>query len=66
MPMTNAERQAAWRARQRETHKRTNTVFCCTDDEAFYLRRVLEQMRREKSVPAMMRRPNGTMSPLDA
>lgn len=63
--MTNAERQAAYKARQRAQGK-TQKLFLVTPDEAFYLERVLEQMRKEGSVPAQMRRKNGTMSTLDA
>lgn len=63
--MTNAERQAAYRARQREKG-RQQRLFLVTEDEAFYLERVLEQMRRNGSTPAQMRRKNGTLEALDA
>lgn len=62
----NAAKQAAWRARQRAEKKRTPRAIMMTDDEAFYIERVLMQMRKEGSVPGQMRRPNGTLSALDA
>lgn len=63
--MTTNERQAAYRARQRDLG-RTPVTTLVTEDEAFYLARVLLQMRKTGSVPAMMRRKDGTMEPLDA
>lgn len=63
--MTNAERQRAYKARLRAEGKKQITLHV-TDTEAFYLSRVLEQMREEGSVPAMMRRKNGTLSTVDA
>jgi len=63
--MTNAERQAAYRARQRELGRAPVTMLL-TKDEAFYLERVMLHMRETGAVPAMMRRKNGTLEPLDA
>lgn len=62
--MTNAERQAAYKARQRELGRTAKTMLL-TDDEAFYLERVLMHMRETGALPAMMRRKNGTLEPLD-
>lgn len=62
--MTNAERQAAYKARQRELGRTTKTLLL-TDDEAFYLERVLQHMRKTGALPAMMRRKDGTLEPLD-
>lgn len=63
--MTNQARQAAYRARQRE-QGRTSVTLLMTKDEAFFVERLLRQMRLSKSVPAMMRRPNGTLEAFDA
>lgn len=56
--MSNKERQAAYRARQREAGRRSMTVQV-TAEEQFHLERVLIAMRRQGSVPAFMRRSNG-------
>lgn len=63
--MTNAERQAAYRARQRDLGRR-NVTMMMTEDEEFYLCRVLLQMRKTGGLPAMFRRKDGTLEPLDA
>lgn len=63
--MTNAQRQAAYKARQREKGRKPVTLLL-TDDEQFYLERVLQQMRATGAVPAMMRTKKGTMEALDA
>jgi len=63
--MTNAERQRAYKARQRE-QGRAQKTFLVTDEEAFWLERVLLQMRTEGSTPAMMRNRKGQMKALDA
>lgn len=61
---TTQQRQAAYRARQRALG-RSSVTLLLTDDERFYMERVIEQMRRTGSVPAMMRRKNGTLEELD-
>lgn len=63
--MTNAERQAAYKARQRELGRKPKT-FIITEDEQFWLERVLKQMRTEGSHPAMMRNTKGQLKTLDA
>jgi len=63
--MTASERQAAYRDRQRALGRKPVSLLL-TSDEQFYLERVLLQMRKTGSVPAMMRRKNGTMEELDA
>jgi len=63
--MTNAERQAAYKARQRDLGRKTVSLMI-TEEEEFYLCRVLLQMRKTGGKPAMMRRKNGTLEELDA
>lgn len=63
--MTNKERQENYRARQRELGRMQVNQWL-TDDERFYLERVLLQMRKTGGKPAMMRRKNGTLEELDA
>lgn len=62
--LANRKRQAEWRERQKKLG-RTNVQWHLTEDEAFYLRRVLDQMRRDGSVPAMMRNQKGQLEPCD-
>lgn len=63
--MPTKERQAAYRARQRELGRKPFSLLV-TDDERFYIERMLLQMRKTGGVPAMMRRPNGTLETFDA
>lgn len=63
--MTNAERQAAYRKRQKELGRRPAS-FLVTEDELFFIERMLLQMRKTGAVPAMMRRKNGTLEVFDA
>lgn len=53
---TNKERQAAYRQRQRELGLRTLSLMV-TDDEAFFLERVLQTMRKTGCTPASGRDP---------
>lgn len=62
--MTNKERQAAYKARQRELGRKPVTMLL-TDDEQFFLERVLKQMREQGGHPAMMRNAKGQMVALD-
>lgn len=62
--MTNAERQAAYKARQRELGRKPITMLL-TDDEQFYLERTLMQMRKSGGYPAMLRNGKGQMEPID-
>lgn len=53
--MTNAERQRAFRKRQKALGRKAINMLL-TEDEAFYLERVLEQMRKNPNEkPAAMR-----------
>lgn len=63
--MTNKERQAAYKGRQRALGRKPVTMLL-TDDEQFYLERVLKQMREQGGYPAMMRNGKGQMVALDA
>lgn len=63
--MTNAERQAAYKARQAALGRKPVTMLL-TAEEQFYLERVLLQMRKDGGTPAMMRDAKGRMVPLDA
>lgn len=65
MVMTNAEKQAAWRARQKEKHGRVGTLITCTPDEAFYLQRTLADMRKYDAIPALLRTKRGTYVRVD-
>lgn len=62
---TSAERQRAYKARQREAGRKPVSLLL-TDNEQFYLERVLLQMRDTGAVPAMMRTKRGTLEALDA
>lgn len=57
MALTNAERQAAFRARQKLLSRRQQFSALVSEDEAFYLRRVLEAMRETGGIPAALRDP---------
>lgn len=66
MPMSNAERQAAYRGRQADEFGRRARTFFCTADEDYYLGRVLLAMRaRPGTYPAMMRNERGQLEHLD-
>lgn len=62
--MTNAERQAAYKARQRELGRKPVTMLL-TDDEQFWLERVLLRMRHDGATPAMVRLKNGRMQDME-
>lgn len=64
MAKTNAERQAAYRARQKEVGRKPHTLLL-TEDEAFYVERLILTLRKLGAVPAMVRLPNGTLKPVD-
>lgn len=62
---TAAERQKAFRARQLAEGRKPRTVLM-TDDEAFYMERMLAHMRANKgTAPALMRGPDGRFQLLD-
>jgi hypothetical protein len=58
------ERVKKWRDSQRKSGKRPFTIWC-TEDELYYLRRVLYQMRATNSVPCTMRNSKGKFEHLD-
>lgn len=60
----NRERQRRFRERQRQLGRRTLSLLV-TDDEAFYLERVLLSMRKDGLTPAMGRDSKGRMKPID-
>lgn len=63
--MTNAERQAAYRTRQAEKGRVVKTMLL-TDDEAFFIERLLKTLRENpKSTPAMIRTCKGQLKPID-
>lgn len=57
-------RQAEYKARQAALGRRQKN-FLVTDEEAFYLERVLLTMRETGAVPAMMRNKKGQLTPCD-
>jgi hypothetical protein len=62
---TNAERQRAWRDRQKALG-RYNRTFSVTETEAYFLERVLLSMRENPgSYPTAMRNAKGQMQHLD-
>lgn len=63
-PATNAERQRAYRQRQKALGRKA-VPFYVTSLERHYLERVLEEMRETGGKPATMRNPNGTMRHID-
>lgn len=67
-PMTarqrNAARQRAWRERQAAQGRR-NVTFNVTDDEQFYLARVLATMRLTGAVPSTARDRKGRFVHID-
>lgn len=64
MALTNAQRQAAFRERLRAEGK-TPRTYHLTDDEAFFIERTLKSMRECQGTPAMLRLPNGRLTPID-
>lgn len=60
----NRERQAAFRERMKSEGKRQHGIYV-TEDEAFYLERVLKTMRETGGVPATLRDDKGKMIPVD-
>lgn len=54
----NAKRQAAYRKRQKELGRITRSILM-TDEELFYVERVLEEMRKTGGKPAAMRDAKG-------
>lgn len=63
--MTNAERQRAYRQRQKELGRSKRLTLWLTDDEHFYLERCLEAMREHDAAPALVRKANGTYRRVD-
>lgn len=64
-PMTcNAERQRKWRASQLELGRKPYSAML-TEDERFFVQRLVEQMRRDGVVPAFMRDKAGRLVPAD-
>lgn len=62
---TTAERQAAYRARQKAKGLTARTLLL-NDDELFFVERMIAHLRANKgSAPAMMRGPDGRLSVLD-
>jgi ribosomal protein L25 (general stress protein Ctc) len=64
MAMTNAEKQKAFRRRQREQGKYPFTIYM-TEREKYYIERVLKSMRETGGTPAMIRNKKGQMVHLD-
>lgn len=61
---TAAERQRAFRERQKAKGLKPVNMLL-TEDEAFYLERTLQTMRKENATPALARRKNGTLIAID-
>lgn len=65
MPLSNAEKRRALRARRSDVGLKARTLYL-TDDEAFYIERILITLRSEEgSIPAFVRRTNGQMKAVD-
>lgn len=63
--MTNKERQRRYRERLAAEGRKPLTVFV-TDDERFFVERLLAHLKENpQDKPALMRRPNGTLTILD-
>lgn len=63
-PMTNAERQRRYREKQRKNGRKPVTLLV-TEDERFYLERVLQAMREQGATPALLRNAKGQFKHLD-
>jgi len=63
-PLSNAERQRKHREKQKKLGRKARTMFL-TDDEQFYLERVLLTLRKTGGVPAMVRNAKGQLEPVD-
>lgn len=57
MGQSVAERQRAFRERQRELGRTQSLGVLVTPDEAFFMARVLEAMRKTGAYPAALRDP---------
>jgi Rod binding domain-containing protein len=62
--MSNHSRIAKWRLKQREKGKKPIQMWL-TENEQFYIERVLKQMRKTNSVPCTMRNAQGHFEHLD-
>lgn len=62
--MTNAERQKRFRERKAKEGQMARTFFV-TDNEAFFIERLLKTMRDLNAVPAMVRDTKGRLKPVD-
>lgn len=64
MGMTSAEKVRAFRERQKLLSRRPVCLYL-TDEERFYVERVLEGMREGEGTPAMFRNSRGQLKPID-